>query len=443
MNKLIAVLCLCICAFGLYAQPKINSPYSRIGLGEIENENLAPLRGMGNLGAAFNHPLYLNFVNPAAAANLKSTAFEVGIHSEYASLSGNGSSEGVWSGNLTYVALGFPLINSLNRVLDRDRSPWSIGMGFNLRPYSVVGYNIVTSEFLPETDTVRYNFEGDGGTYQLLWNTAAKYRNFSFGGNLGFLFGKISRDHSVIFEDIAASYADIFTDEVSVSGITWRLGVQYTHRFVKYDADGKAERYPRWLKFGIYGNSATNINTNSSSLDRRFNSTYSALDTISNVVDLEGEGTLPAEFGLGVIYGRTDKWQVGIDFRYTGWEAYEIAALDPNLTLNNTFKISLGGEIIPSVNSYNNYGKRIRYRFGVFYRQDPRETLASGQLNNYGATVGFGLPVILPRQQKSFVNFAFEIGRLGADTGLSSTYGRLTLGFTLNDDSWFYKRKFN
>ena len=54
-----------------------------------------------------------------------------------------------------------------------------------------------------------------------------------------------------------------------------------------------------------------------------------------------------------------------------------------------------------------------------------------------------GLPITLPRQQVSFVNLGFEFGQNGGNTTLTETYGRVTLGFTLNDNSWFYKRKFN
>jgi hypothetical protein len=52
------------------------------------------------------------------------------------------------------------------------------------------------------------------------------------------------------------------------------------------------------------------------------------------------------------------------------------------------------------------------------------------------------LPVILPRQQTSFVNLALEIGRIGADSPIEETYFRLSAGFTLNDNTWFYKRRF-
>lgn len=59
-----------------------------------------------------------------------------------------------------------------------------------------------------------------------------------------------------------------------------------------------------------------------------------------------------------------------------------------------------------------------------------------------GVSIGVGLPVVM-RQDVSFVNVGFEIGRRGSTDVLQGTYGRVTLGFTMNDNTWFYKRKFN
>lgn len=97
---------------------------------------------------------------------------------------------------------------------------------------------------------------------------------------------------------------------------------------------------------------------------------------------------------------------------------------------------------MPDVRSYNKYLKKVRYRFGAFYSKDPR-SVDGNNLLTYGATVGFGLPVILPQGKKSFVNLAFEMGQTGLSEALQNTYFKINLGFTLNDNTWFFKRKFN
>ena len=61
----------------------------------------------------------------------------------------------------------------------------------------------------------------------------------------------------------------------------------------------------------------------------------------------------------------------------------------------------------------------------------------------YGVTFGMGMPIILPRQGKSFINLGFEVGKQGFADSLEETFFKFNLGFTLNDDTWFFKRKFN
>jgi hypothetical protein len=109
--------------------------------------------------------------------------------------------------------------------------------------------------------------------------------------------------------------------------------------------------------------------------------------------------------------------------------------------MRNTFHVSGGVEYIPDFSSYNKFLKRWRYRLGGYFRQDPR-TVSGKNFNDIGLSLGLGLPVVLPRQQTSFVNIALELGKIGVDSPIEETYFRITAGFTLNDNTWFYKRRF-
>ena len=124
--------------FNAEIRPKDNSPYSRFGLGDPLNQNFAATTGMAGLSAAFHDPFHLNFQNPASYAHLQATAFEIGMYAKYANMQDDNTTEGVWSGNLDYLALGFPLKNQVNEALDRRRTPWQFGMGIGLIPYRSV-----------------------------------------------------------------------------------------------------------------------------------------------------------------------------------------------------------------------------------------------------------------------------------------------------------------
>jgi hypothetical protein len=69
--------------------------------------------------------------------------------------------------------------------------------------------------------------------------------------------------------------------------------------------------------------------------------------------------------------------------------------------------------------------------------------LNGNQVSTWAVTGGLCLPLRVGRgQQISYLNLGLEYGKLDAKV-LSENYFRINLGFTLNDNTWFLKRKFN
>jgi hypothetical protein len=200
----------------------------------------------------------------------------------------------------------------------------------------------------------------------------------------------------------------------------------------------------RWITLGLTAESNHKLSTVSDayfirSEGRLASGAYSNADTLLQETDIKRKLTLPAGITFGFQYVNVDKLKLGAQFGYQSWADYVNEARPE--TFRNTVSVSAGLEFIPDYASYNKYAKRIRYRLGAYYRQDPRVINGEG-INDVGASFGFGFPIILPRQQTSFVNSAFEIGKLGGGSPIEETYFRISLGFTLNDNSWFYKRRF-
>lgn len=423
-------------------QPKNNSPYSRLGLGDLLDLPFAGPGGMAGLSAANQESFHINILNPAALAYLQSTAFEIGIYARYANLEGQNTSAGIWSGNLNYISLGFPIKNPINKVLDRDQTPFGWGMNFALLPYSLVGYNIETVDQDSNFGSVTNALKGTGGNYRLMWGNGVRYGSWALGINLGYQFGKITNSRQVTFDSLEVAYITDFLDEFSLSGFVWNVGAQYTIELDKDDNEKKVSATQRKIVFGIFGNSTTSFNTVSSQFNYRTNFNFSPvdLDTILNVDELRQTGQLPSEWTVGVMYDKLNKVKFGLEYSVANWSQYENEAKVESLV--NSYRIAVGGQIIPDFISYNNYFKRVRYRFGAFYNTDPR-TVDGAQLVEYGITFGAGFPIILPQRQTSFVNLAVELGQFGVDEALQENYIKMTLGFTLNDNTWFFKRKFN
>jgi hypothetical protein len=443
--RILALFLLLFAAISLSAQPKQNSPYSRYGIGDLLPQHFANNAGWGGMTAAFHDPFHLNFQNPASFAHLRTTTLETGLYAKASKFSQNptGSTLNTWSGNLAYLALGFTLKSPINEVLDKQKSPWKYGMGIALTPYSLVGYDIATANNLSSgVDSVKNVFQGNGGTYKFNWAGAAKYKETSFGASLGWMFGQMVYENTTSFFDSVPTFQNNFRDDINVRGLVWNIGVQ--HDFIlKRDPNDK-EVSTEWLTVGITGESKHRLKEEASQIRLRsrgllINGQYDDADTLLYRPNAKEKLVLPAAFSAGLMYVKANKLKLGAQFGYEGWSGYEHTSRPE--TFRNTFSVAGGVEYIPLYNSYNRFFKRVRYRAGAYFRQDPR-TVAGKNFDDYGVTLGLGLPIVLPRQQTSFINAALEIGKLGESSAIEEFYYRITLGFTLNDNTWFYKRRF-
>ena len=425
--------------------PKFNSPYSRIGLGDIANQNFAISSAMGGLGAAFNSKYAVNIINPASVGFIDRTVFDVAGFFRYGLLdTGDGGDKvKTFAGNFQYFSLGFPMKNEVNIELD-NRPPllyWR--MNFALVPFSNVGYNVEINSST-ETDDIVTNFTGKGGTYKMIWTNAVRYKDLSFGVNAGYVFGNVINEREVFIDGAENVYYNDLVDQISYRGVVWSFGAQYKYQLKKMNEKKELVNSGKTLTAGAYFGSKSSINTETSQLFRRRSSAFNppqGIDTVRNVIDLEGGAFLPGNFGIGLLYEHENKYRVGIDYSASKWSGYENDAKPE--TLLDSWRVAAGGEWIPDVGSYNKYMDRVRYRLGFFYENDPRSDEFDEQLSAFGITLGTGMPIILPRGQTAFFNLGLELGKFGTSNSLDESYIKLNLGFTLNDNLWFYKRKFN
>lgn len=427
--------------------PKRNAPYSRFGLGDPIDQYYAAQSAMGGLTATYFNHSRANLVNPASLGWMRFTAFEVGLNLKRTNLQDNSSeaSETFWSGNLQNLTLSFPLRNSINQVVDRRRARFNWGMSFALVPFTEVGYNLELETRLQngdsqETEGYLNSLKGSGGTYRLMWGNGFRYEDLSVGFTIGYLFGEIINSRRIAPDTLGASnaYSAEFLDEISVNGLTWSAGAQYR---LPLEKDPRTGEVKKGIVFGAYGNSATSFDTKTDQFYHRDNFVLSRrLDTLVFAENTEGAGRLPAEVGLGVQYYENNRLRLGVDARFTNWSSYENSAKPESL--QNSLRVSLGGEYIPDIESFNSFFQKVRYRAGLFYGTDPR-TVNGQQIEEYGLTLGIGLPLIRPRQQTSYIDLSLEAGQFGLSEALRETYFQMTIGFTLNDNTWFFKRKFN
>jgi hypothetical protein len=428
-------------------RPKLNSPLSRFGLGNPVDQFFAAQAGMGGLESTYQDAFHLNLQNPASLASLQSTSFEVGGYGRSATLTDATTSTDTWQGNLRYLALGFPLRNPININLDRQENIWNAGMAFSLMPTSDVGYDLEIQENNPDFGRSSNTLKGTGGGYRFAWSTAFRYKYISAGVNVNYNFGKITNSRIVTFDDIPEALASELVEDVAIRGLSFGYGLQYTYNFKK--ANGKEEKVfdGKRLIVGINGNIGNEIDTDATLLFRRFspNSALVVRDTLRSETGQAGVLTLPATYSLGLAYEEIDKLYVGVEYGTRAYGNYRNDARPE--VLSDARRVAFGIQYIPNADSYNRFVQRIRYRAGFRLEQDGR-SLAGGdgvsvQARRNAVTVGIGLPFRLPRQQISFLDLAVEFGKFGVPNILDENYIQFTVGFSLNDNSWFFKRKLN
>lgn len=471
----VAFATIAVCSFSEQAQAqgtngtRLNSPYSRYGLGELYTLEFAPNLAMGGgMAATYSSMFDINLQNPASLGKLRYTSFDAGLQYKTATLTENTSNLFNKSrsndGGLNYLALAFPINQSWN-ARRRDTSariPIQWGMAFSLTPHSQVGYDVAITRNLTNIGEVQYNYIGQGSRLRINWGNGFYYKGFSAGVNIGAVVGKVTERNVATFLD--TSQIGGFNEEVvksqAVKGLLVDIGLQYEHKF-KRDSIAKdtskikqlgCSRVNYWtLKTGVYGNAGSNLNTTESKFYRRYGALYGS-DTVLNAADVSGKIMLPFQIGAGIAFGLENKIMVGLNYDYINGSSYQ--NLYNNTQMSNAHRIALGAELTPCFSDRDKYLNRVSYRLGGFYGQDARNVQTASQdyrLQKYGITFGLGLPIETRIKSANsdvriysfgIANLAFEYGFFGNKALIRESYFQVRAGFTFNASGWFVRDKF-
>lgn len=410
----------------LHAQTE-NSPYSRYGLGDLLPRQNIMSRGIGGVSAAYADILTVNFTNPASYSRLKRATLDFGVEIDSRTLSVIDPPKKYSSTSpiISYVQLGLPLSQTKN---------W--GMNIGLRPVTRVNYKIERNERLDGIDSVNTLFEGNGGTYEVYTGTGFAIKNLSVGFNVGYLFGTkeySSRRTFIPDSSYKFYYGSEHSSRSNYGGLFANAGFQYTIRVGKKDM----------LRIGGFGNLKRTFSANESSRVMTYEETTTGIDSIDVAYqnDVSGEIVYPSSYGVGLMYYKGDKWLIGADLTQSKWSQYQYFGQKDQVT--DSWKLHVGGQILPNATSAKTYWGRVTYRGGFFIGRD--YVKVNKDLPIWGATMGFGLPMRPPSysNQYSIINLSLEFGQRGTNANLvRENFFKLGVGFTLSD-IWFIKRKYD
>ncbi|HEY0434190.1 MAG TPA: hypothetical protein VGC95_09985 [Chitinophagaceae bacterium] len=432
----------------LFAQD--NSPYSRYGLGDLTPRTNISTRGMGGISAAYADPLTINFANPASYAAFMSYSeqqskksasgrvlFDVGLNFDNHTLRQGNSADKFSSGNavFSYMQLGVPV-----------KRNW--GLSFGLRQLSRIGYKIDRSARLVDPitgnpiDSTITHFTGDGGTFLATMGTGFAIKNFSFGFNFGYIFGRKQYDTKLDFlNDSVSYYSSDYTSQTSFGNIFANGGIQYKANIGK----------KMLLHLGASGNLQQSINASQDVVRETITHTANGdvpLDSIYAQKGVKGKINYPSSYTVGFTLEKKPdlqnnqygNWQVGADMIHDNWSQYRFFGLQDSV--QDSWQFRVGGQIRPQPKK--NYFSNVTYRAGFMIGRDYIHV--GSNLPLWGITFGMGLPIAnynnLARNQASIVNLALEYIRRGDNkSALKENVFRVSLGLALTD-IWFIKKKY-
>jgi hypothetical protein len=443
-----------------------HTPYSRYGLGFVADNNTAQSGQMGGLGAAFQSPETVNYLNPASYAALQLTTFDGGFSGNFGKIKTETLKAKQSSFSLNYLSLFFP-----------TSKYWTTGV--SLLPFSAKDYLVTQTQTFDTAHSVKFEYEGSGTLYNLSWGNGFKYKGIYLGFNIGYLFGKLNNntltyplDKSGSFDNTA--YTTWSFTNTKVSSFIWNAGAQYNLSIKSKSDSNKIYN----IVFGLSGSAPIKFGkgTYNDIGTYTFQSGYLAFRTpdggindfitdyikprvlTSNILDTLSESfsqragiKIPATLEFGVMAYRGIKWRAGFDFKFQPWKKYTGYENSSASQLNNSWRVAVGGEFLPNDKNFSKFFSRIKYRAGFNYTRT-NITINNQAINEFGINFGIGIPLIIttPNEEgllQKIYSYAFNIGLEAGSRGtiknnlVRENFFRLKFGLTFND-RWFVKRKY-
>jgi hypothetical protein len=154
----------------------------------------------------------------------------------------------------------------------------------------------------------------------------------------------------------------------------------------------------------------------------------------SQYVDDYRKLTIPLQTNFGLSYRIDETILAGLDFDYQNWATgYKIDNISP-AGFNNSYRISLGVESMPTGRRFVPYYQKMYYRGGLYFGQ---LNVASNDNNvyEYGLGIGLGLPILTPYNR---IDLAMQYGKKGSISTNSVTENVFKINISITASSlWF------
>lgn len=432
MKKVLSIAVLLAFAAFANAQSGTNSPYSQYGLGTQSDPTAGFNRGMNGLAYGFREHNQVNFANPASYSSVDSLSFifDVGLSLQMTNFEENGHKKNANNADFEYAVAAF-------------RVAKHVGVSFGVLPFTNVGYNYSNTENVnafPSTSsasaTYTNTYSGSGGIHEAYIGAAWEpIKGFSFGANIGYLWGDYTRTVQNTYSD---SYVNTLSKTYSaqVSSYKLDLGAQFYKQITKNDE----------LTLGLTYTLGHELSGDPQCISAITNSQNSSAD-YADTLTANGRLSIPHIFGAGLTWNHKNQLKLGLDYQMQKWGSVDWPSLDAanknyNLTsgqFNDRHKVTFGGEYCKG-ERYRGFFQRLHYRAGVSYATSYVKINGQDGPREISASLGVGIPIINNYNNRSILNVSAQWVNMSADGLLKENTFRINVGLTFNE-RWFAKFK--
>ncbi|MFT4092916.1 MAG: hypothetical protein QM640_04695 [Niabella sp.] len=386
----------------------VTSPYSILGIGDIDNRDYGRYSISGSAGISRRNDAIYNYSNPASltSLSLKVVNFDlVGRAKLSAFKSGDTLSTADKDFAISRISLAF-------------RPSSRFGFAFGLKPYSSVNYKYSQSTAIYNDGSVGYtkSIEGSGGINQIYGSGGyALSKHFSVGLTGAYMFGTTKKSTTYLDENIGL---DITNEDYSFySGANVLLGLQY------YSASKK----PWQHTVGLTISKGTDLNGYAKSEYIQADTTF--LEESKGDVAFK----MPVSVGLGYTATNNHGLSISVQGDYYHWPEQKINY--SNSYTSPSLRLAAGWEYSKRSRYYLSDASYEKYYLGMgVAAQNSYYTLKGNKIWDYALTLGGGYNLT----GNLYFHGGLEFGVKGSNKQgqIQERYTQFNMGVTIRD-VWF------
>ncbi|HEX7457111.1 MAG TPA: hypothetical protein VF301_01630 [Ginsengibacter sp.] len=391
-----------------YSQ-NVSSPYSIIGIGDIETSYFNRTSGMANTGIAYRNNKYIILNNPASLSDFQSQLFLVELvgRGKLVNFSGPGITSNTTGKDFSIERLSLGI---------RINKWWGSSVG--LMPFSTSNYSFSGTTSLQGTaTTLPVEYDGSGGINRYYFANGFRItKNLSVGINTSYLGGSLTQRDTLLSADLTTG---IFTTRnIYIRNWYFDYGLQYHIPVSK-----------KWdINIGATYANKTGLRAQTTALVKDEKG-----DTLSSKILSNNFFTLPNSTGVGIALIKDKKLTFLADYRFQNWTSLNING--SNYSLVNSSRYSAGVEYSQLKQYLGASYETFNFQAGAFYNKSYLK-IGNEQLTDKGFTLGAGLN---SRRSTLSYQLSAEFGVRGSQyTPVKENYASFTFGLTYKD-FWYTK----